>query len=56
MICCCAALKGNVSERTANLFGAGITLFSGSIYALVLTRYKLLGVFGLYHPKSHRDK
>jgi uncharacterized membrane protein YgdD (TMEM256/DUF423 family) len=36
-------LGGAASSLTYNLFACGITLFSGSLYLLVLTRIKPLG-------------
>lgn len=44
VLCMCGAFGSQVSARTSNLFAAGMVLFSGSIYGLVLTRFKLLGV------------
>ncbi|EGD72816.1 hypothetical protein PTSG_04543 [Salpingoeca rosetta] len=43
MLCMCGTLGNQVSNRTSNLFSLGTILFSGSIYGLVLTRWKVLG-------------
>jgi uncharacterized membrane protein YgdD (TMEM256/DUF423 family) len=38
-----ATSRGAAGALPAKLFAAGITLFSGSLYALVLTKVKVLG-------------
>eukprot|EP00043_Microstomoeca_roanoka_P016328 m.166292 g.166292 ORF g.166292 m.166292 type:complete len:118 (+) comp16436_c17_seq1:43-396(+) len=43
MLCLCGALHPRVSQRTTSLFLAGTTMFSGSIYLLVLTKLKVFG-------------